>query len=115
MYLIHSFLEIYHFFLEILRTFTRIFLSVLRSKYHFRTYVFLKNRSFGGVEPPEGLKNMSDNLTQNFLKIRIVTATGAGSDQLCSARLGQAKMDEFFSRIVKAGERTCRCAAGERS
>ncbi len=49
---------------------------------------FIKNRSFGGVEPQEGLKNVSDILTQNCLEIRILTATGAGSDQLCSARLG---------------------------
>ncbi len=58
---------------------------------------------------------MPDVSTQIFLEIRILTATGVGSDQLCSAVLGLAKMDEFFSRIVNAGERTCRCAAGEMS
>ena len=76
---------------------------------------FFKNRSFGGVEPPEGLEIVPDILTQNFLEIRILTATGAGSEQPCSAVHGRAKMDEFFSRIVKAGERTCRRAAGEMS
>ncbi len=64
------------------------------------------------MELPEGLKMAPDILTQNFLEIRISTATGAGSDQLCSARLGRARMDEFFSRTIKAGERTFRCAAG---
>ena len=80
-----------------------------------RSYVFCKNRSFGGVESPElgqkGLEIVPDILTQNFLEIRILTARGAGSDQPC----GRAKMDEFFSKIVKAGERTCRGAAGEMS
>ena len=76
---------------------------------------FFKNRSFGGGEPPEGLENVPDILTQIFLEIRILTATGAGQDHPCSAGLGQAKMDEFFSRIVKAGERTCSGAAGEMS
>jgi hypothetical protein len=92
---------------------------------HFQTEVrsFPKNVTtvfkkfgFGGVEPPEGSEIVPDTLTQFFLKIRILTATGVGSDQLRSARLGRAKMDEFFSRIVKAGERTqqtCRCAAGD--
>ncbi len=47
--------------------------------------VFFKNRSFGGVEPPEGLKMVPDILTQFFLEIRILTATGAGSDLLCRA------------------------------
>jgi hypothetical protein len=56
---------------------------------------FFKNRSFGGVEPPEGLEIVPDILTQNILEIRILTATGAGSDQPCSAGLGRAKMDEF--------------------
>jgi hypothetical protein len=74
-----------------------------------------KDRSFGGVEPPEGLEIVPDILTQNYLEIRILTATGAGSDQLCSARLDRAKTDKFFSRIIKAGERTCRCAVGEMS
>ncbi len=84
---------------------------------HFlkRSFGCFKNRSFGGVEPPEGLEIVPDILTQNFLEIRILTATGAGSDQPCFAGLGRAKMDEFFSRIVKAGERTCRGAAGEMS
>jgi hypothetical protein len=76
---------------------------------------FLKNRSFGGVEPPEGLEIVPDILTQIFLEIRILTETGAGSDQPCSAWLGQAKMDEFFSRIVKAGKLTYRGVAGEMS
>ncbi len=79
------------------------------------SYGLFKNRSFGGVEPPEGLKIVLDILRQNFLEIRILTAIGAGSDQPCSAGLGRAKMHEFFSRIVKAGEGTCRCAAGEMS
>ncbi len=61
--------------------------------------VFLKNRSFGGVEQLEGLKIVPDILTQFFLEIRILTATGAGSDRPCSAGLRQAKMDEFFSRM----------------
>ncbi len=74
--------------------------------------LFFKNRSFGGVEPPEGLEIVPDIFTQNLIEIRILTATGVGSDQLCSAGLGRAKMDEFSPRIVKAGERTCRCAAG---
>ncbi len=65
------------------------------------------------VYHPEGLETVPDILTQIFLEIRILTATGAGSDQLGSAGLGRAKMDEFISRIVKAGERTCRCAAGK--
>jgi hypothetical protein len=71
-----------------------------------------------GVESLEGLENVPDILTQNFLEIRILTVTGAVSDQPCSAGaagLGQAKMDEIFSRIVKAGERTCSGAAGEMS
>jgi hypothetical protein len=34
-YLIRFFLEIYHYFLEILRTFTGIFLRLLRSEYSF--------------------------------------------------------------------------------
>ncbi len=77
-----------HFFLEILRTFTGIFLCVLRSEYSFsvggtflsynRSYGFFKNRSFGGVEPPEGLEIEPDILIQIFLEIRILTATGAG-------------------------------------
>jgi hypothetical protein len=40
-YLIHFFLEICHNFLEILRTFTGIFLRVLRSEYSF-------SESYGG-------------------------------------------------------------------
>ncbi len=43
--------------------------------------------------------------------------TGSGSDesdQQCF-RPGLAKTGEFFSKIVKAGERTCWCAAGEMS
>ncbi len=81
-----------------------------------KTFVlFFLNRSFGGGEPPEGLENVPGILTQKFLEIRIWTAKGAGSDQLCSARLDRAKTDEFSSRIVKAGERTCRCAAGKTS
>ncbi len=79
--------------------------------------VCFENRSFrlGRVEPPEGLEIVPDILTQVFLEIRFLTATGAGSDQPSSARLGRAKTDEFFSGIVKAGERTCRCAAGKMS
>ncbi len=93
--------------------------------FHFRTEVrtypkyvptfCFKSQSFGGVEPAEGLKSVPDILTQDFLDIRILTARGAGSDQPCFARLGRAKTDEFFSRIVKAGERICRCAAGKMS
>jgi hypothetical protein len=60
-----------------------------------------------------------DILKQFFFEIRILTVTGAGSDQPCSAGLGQAKMDDFFSRIVKAVEltvlQTCRGAACEMS
>ncbi len=91
---------------------------------HFRSEVrsypknvptVFKNRSFGGVDLQEGLEIVPDILTQNFLEIRILTATGAGSDQPCPAGPGQAKMDDFFSRIVKAGERTWRGAAGEMS
>ncbi len=92
---------------------------------HFRTEVrsypknvpttFFKNRIFGGVEPQEGLEIMSEISTKKFLEMRILTATGAGSDQPCSAGLGRAKMDEVFSRIENAGERTCRFAAGEMS
>ncbi len=88
---------------------------------HFRTEVrsYAKNVPtvfFGGVEPREGLEIVPDILIQKFLEIRILTATGAGSDQPCSAGLGQAKIDDFvFSRIVKGGKRTCRGAAGEMS
>jgi hypothetical protein len=77
-YLKHFFLEIYHIFLEILRTFTGIFLLVLRSEYSFSdggaflsqkcSYGFLKIRSFGGIESPEGLKIVPDILTQFFSK-----------------------------------------------
>jgi hypothetical protein len=91
--------------------FGRRYVPILKTFLRF----FLKNRSFGGVEPPGGLEIVPDILTQNFLEIRILTATGAGSYQPCSAGLGRAKMDEFFSRIVKAGERTCSGAAGEMS
>ncbi len=115
----------YNIFSRFVTTFTGIFLRVLQSEYSFsdggrflsskRSYGFLKNRSFGGVEPPEGLEIVPDILTQIFLEIRFLTATGAGSDQPCSAGLGLAKMDEFFSRIVKAGERTFWGAAGEMS
>jgi hypothetical protein len=95
------------------------------SNIHFRTEVrsypknvptvFFKNLSFGGVEPPEGLEILPDILKQIFLEIRSLAATGAGLDQPCSAGLDRAKIDEFFSRIVKAGERTWRGAAGEMS
>jgi hypothetical protein len=91
------------------------FRSEVRSYLKNVPTVFFKNRSFGGVEPPEGLEIVPDILTQNFLEIRILTATGAGSDQPCSAGLGRAKMDEFFTRIIKGGERTCRGSAGEMS
>ncbi len=73
---------------------------------HFRTEVrsypknvptvFLKNRSFGGVEPPEGVEIVPDILTQIFLEIRILAATGAGSDQPCSARLGPSQNGRIF-------------------
>ncbi len=122
-YLIRFFSRLIIFSLEILRTFTGIFLRLRRSEYSFsvggtilKTFLrFFKNRSFGGVEPPKGLEIVSDILTQNFLEIRILTATGAGLDQPCSAGLGRAKTDESFSGIVKAGERTCSGAAGEMS
>jgi hypothetical protein len=63
---------------------------------------FLKNWSFGGVESPEGLEIVPDILTQNFLEIRILTATGAGLDQLCSARLGRAKNGRNFLENCKS-------------
>ncbi len=72
------------------------FRSEVRSYPKKSSYVFFKNRSFGGVESPEGLETVPDILTQNFLEIRILTATGAGLDQPCSAGLGRAKMDEVF-------------------
>ena len=95
-------------------------------KFHFRTEVrsyhviktflfFKKNQSLGDVEPQEGLENVPDILTQNFLEIRILSATGEGLDQKCSARLFRAKMDNFFLRIVNAGEQTCWCAADKMS
>jgi hypothetical protein len=61
---------------------------------------FFKNRSFGSVEPQEGLEIVPDILTQFFLEIRILTATGAGLDQPCFAGLGQAKMARFFQLAV---------------
>jgi hypothetical protein len=89
-YLILFLFEICHLFLEILRMFTGIFLRFSDPNIHFRSEVrsypknvptvFFKNRSFGGVEPPKGLEIVPDILTQNFLEIRILTATGAGSD-----------------------------------
>ena len=51
-------------YVPILKTFLRLF----------------KNQSFGGVEPQEGLEIVPDILTHFFLEIRILTATGAGSD-----------------------------------
>jgi hypothetical protein len=113
-YLIRFFLEIYHYFSRDFEyvhwniptsspirifIFGRRYVPILK-----RSYGFFKNRSFGGVEPPEGLEIAPDILTQIFLEIRILTATGTGSEQPCSAVHGRAKMDEFFSRIVKAGE-----------
>jgi hypothetical protein len=83
----HFFLETCHFFLEILRTFTGIFPSVLQSEYSFSdggtflslkcSYCFFKNWSFGGVEPSEGLEIVPDILKQIFLEI-IILKTGAG-------------------------------------
>ncbi len=37
----------------------------------FLSYIFFKNRSFGGIEPPEGLEIVPDILTQNFSKSEI--------------------------------------------
>ncbi len=76
-------------------------------KFHFRTevrsypkkrsYAFFNNRSFRGVEPQEGLKNVPDILTHNFLEIGVLTATGAGR-----ALLVRAKMDDFFLEKSKS-------------
>ncbi len=96
-------------YVPILKTYLNV--PILKTYLQF----FLKNRSFGGVEPPEGLENVPDILTQIFLEIRMLTATGAGSDQPCSARLDRAKMDEFSSRIEKSGDQASWCAAGEMS
>jgi hypothetical protein len=50
----------------------RIFIFGLKYVSILKTFVrFFKNRSFGGVEPPEGLETVPDILTQNFLEIRI--------------------------------------------
>ena len=102
--------DLSHLFLEILHTFTGMFLRLRRSEYSFsvggtflsynRSYGFFKNRSFGGVEPLEGLENAPDILTQNFLEIRILTATGAGSDQRCSA---EPKWTNFSRQSSKQG------------
>ncbi len=94
-YLIRFFLEILHFFS---RDFEyvhwnipasspiRIFIFGRRYVPNLKTFLlFFKNRRFGGEEPPEGLEITPDILTQKFLEIRILTVTGAGSEQPCSA------------------------------
>ncbi len=68
--------------------------------------VFKKNRRFGGVDPPEGLKHAPDILAQKFLEISDLTATGAGS-----AGTSQ-KMVEIFWRFERVGERTVWLAGG---
>jgi hypothetical protein len=94
----------------------RIFIFGRRYVPILKTFLrFFLNWSFGGVEPPEGLEIAPDILTQIFLKIRILTATGASSEQPCSAvhTAQPSQNGRIFSRIVKAGERTCSGAAGE--
>jgi hypothetical protein len=87
-YLIHFFLEIYHKFsrfcerlLECSQAFSDL---KIRCRTEVRSYpnnvptLFIFNRSFVSVEPPEGLENVTDILTQFFLEISDLTATGAG-------------------------------------
>jgi hypothetical protein len=94
------------FFSRFATFFSRFYLRSLEYSYvfsdpniHFRTEVcsypknvptVFKNRSFRGVEPPERLEILPDILTQKFLEIRLLTSTGAGSDQPCSAWLCRA-------------------------
>jgi hypothetical protein len=101
MYLIHFFSRGVTFFSRFYVRSLEYYCVFSDPNIHFRTEVcsypkivstvFLKNWIFGGVEPPEGLKIVADILTQFFFEIRILTTTGAGLDQPCSAGLGQAK------------------------
>jgi hypothetical protein len=63
------------------------------------TFVF-ENQSFGGADPPEGLKNAPDIPAENFPEISNLTAKGAGS-------AGKSKkIIEFLWRFKRAGEQS---------
>ncbi len=129
-YLIHFFLRFTTNFPRFCKHLLEFFkCSPIRSFIFRRRYIpilttflcFLKKSEFRGrslEEPPEGLENVPDILTQNFLEISDLTATGTSSDQQALAGLSQAKKErsnEVFSRIVKAQERTCWFAASKMS
>jgi hypothetical protein len=58
---------------------------------------FFKNRSFGGVDPPEGLENAPDILAQNFLVISIFYRNG------CGLGWAEPKNGRIFLEIRKRG------------